>query len=65
MNILPKRLFGFLALLFWGKSSAAPPDAGLRAFQSLRRQAETNGLQNMSMDEINAEITKYRSRKRK
>ena len=45
--------------------TAAPSDAGLRAFQALRRQAKENGLQEMSLDEINAEITKTRNRKGK
>ncbi len=38
--------------------TAMPSDAGLRAFRSLRRQAKANGVQGMSLDEINAEITK-------
>ena len=45
--------------------TAAPSDTGLRAFQSLRRQAKANGLQGMSLSEINAEITKTRKRKDK
>ena len=45
--------------------AAAPADTGLRAFQSLRRQAKVNGLQDMSLAEINAEITKTRKRKDK
>ena len=45
--------------------TAAPSDAGLRAFQSLRRQAKSNGLQGMSLAEINAEITKTRNRRGK
>lgn len=40
--------------------SADSASAGLKAFQSLRRQAKTNGLQDMSLDEINAEITQSR-----
>ena len=36
--------------------TADPSDAGLRAFRSLRRQAKANGVQGMSLDEINAEI---------
>ena len=43
----------------------AAPDAGLMAFQALRRQAKANGLQDMSLDEINAEITQTRNRKGK
>ena len=44
--------------------SAVPPETGLglRAFQSLRRQAKANGLQEMSLDEINAEINKTRKK---
>ena len=38
--------------------TAGPSDAGLRAFRSLRRQAKANGVQGMSLDEINAEITR-------
>ena len=45
--------------------TAAPSDAGLQAFRSLRRQAKANGLQGMSLNEINAEITRSRNRKRK
>lgn len=43
--------------------SAVPSDtgSGLRAFQSLRRQAKANGLQEMTLDEINAEINKCRN----
>ena len=47
------------------KITAAPSDAGLRAFQCLRRQAKENGLQDMSLDEINEVITKSRAGKRK
>ena len=45
--------------------SAVPPDTGLRAFQSLRRQAKANGLREMSPDEINAEINNTRNGKGK
>ena len=38
--------------------TAGPSDAGVRAFRSLRRQAKANGVQGMSLDEINAEITR-------
>ena len=40
--------------------TAVPSDAGSRAFRSLRRQAKANGVQGMSLDEINAEITRTR-----
>lgn len=43
--------------------SADSAKPGLQAFQSLRRQAKENGLQDMSLDEINAEISKCRERK--
>jgi len=45
--------------------TAAPSDTGLRAFQALRLQAKANGLQDMSLAEINAEITKSRAKKGK
>lgn len=45
--------------------TAAPSDAGLKAFQSLRRQAKANGLQDMSLDEINEIIAQTRNRKSK
>jgi len=40
--------------------SAESGNPGLRAFQALRRQAKANGLQEMSLDEINDEIAKSR-----
>ena len=46
-------------------TAAAPSDAGLRAFQSLRRQAKVNGLQDMSLAEINEIIAQTRNRKSK
>ena len=45
--------------------TAASSDAGLKAFQSLRRQAKANGLQDMSLAEINEVITKSRAKKGK
>ena len=45
--------------------SAAPSDAGLQAFRSLRRQAKANGLQDLSLDEINEVIAQTRNRKGK
>ena len=38
----------------------ASSDAGIRAFQSLRQQAAANGLQDLSLREINREIAKSR-----
>ena len=38
----------------------ASSDTGIRAFQSLRKQAEANGLQDLSLREINREIAKSR-----
>ena len=43
--------------------SAEPTNAGLIAFQSLRRQAKAKGLQDLSLDEINEEIAKSRAEK--
>ena len=42
---------------------SASSDAGLRAFQSLREQAKANGLQDLSLREINREIAKSRAGK--
>ena len=42
---------------------SASSDAGIRAFQSLREQAKANGLQNLSLREINREIAKSRADK--
>ena len=42
--------------------TAAPSDTGLKAFQRLRHQAKANGLQDMSLTEINAEITEEKIR---
>lgn len=38
-------------------------EEGLKAFYQLRAEAEKNGLQNMTLDEINAEIAAVRSGK--
>ena len=38
---------------------------GLQAFFALRKQAEENGLSDMSLDEINAEITAARAERGK
>ena len=43
--------------------TAASSDAGMLAFQTLRNEAKTNGVQGMSLKEINQEITKVRNRK--
>lgn len=42
-------------------SSAAPNADGLKAFLALREEARRNDLQEMSLDEINTEISKARS----
>ena len=41
---------------------AAEPDraAGMQAFLTMRAEAKKNGIQDMSLDEINAEIAKAR-----
>ena len=36
-------------------------EGAMQAFMALRKSAEVNGLQNMSLDEINAEINAARS----
>ena len=42
---------------------SASSDAGIRAFQGLREQAKANGLQELSLREINREIAKSRADK--
>ena len=42
---------------------SASSDTGIRAFQSLRQQAAANGLQDLSLREINREIAKSRAGK--
>ena len=37
---------------------------GQKAFKQLRKEAKKNGLQDMSLDEINAEIKAYRQERR-
>lgn len=43
--------------------TAESADAGMRAFQSLRQQAQARGLQDMPLREINREIAKSRIKK--
>ena len=43
--------------------SAASPNAGLQAFQTLRAQAKENGVQGMTLRAINREIAASRKRK--
>ena len=38
---------------------------GMRAFMALRQEAETNGLSDMTLDEINAEINAARAERKK
>ena len=42
---------------------SASSNPGIRAFNSLRQQAKANGLQGMSLREINQEIAKSRAGK--
>ena len=38
--------------------------AGMQAFETLRKEAEKNGLQQMTLEEINAEITAARDERK-
>ena len=38
---------------------------GMRAFMALRQEAQANGLSDMTLDEINAEINASRAERRK
>lgn len=42
-------------------SSPAMYESGMRSFMALRDEAKKNGIQDMSLDEINAEITAVRA----
>ena len=44
-------------------SLATGETAGANAFQALRKQAKTNGVQGMSLSEINSEINRARGKK--
>lgn len=44
-------------------SLATGETAGANAFQALRKQAKANGVQGMSLSEINSEIDRARGRK--
>ena len=44
-------------------SLATGETAGANAFQALRKQAKANGLQGMSLSEINSEINRARGKK--
>ncbi len=45
-------------------SLATGETAGANAFQALRKQAKANGVQGMSLSEINSEIDRARGKKR-
>ena len=44
----------------WKSSAFTDCKQGRNAFMALRREAKQNGIQDMSLDEINAEIQKAR-----
>ena len=44
-------------------SLATGETAGVNAFQALRKQAKANGVQGMSLSEINSEIDRARGKK--
>lgn len=44
-------------------SLTASGTAGANAFQALRKQAKANGIQGMSLSEINSEINRARGKK--
>ncbi len=46
-------------------SKSSEREEGLRAFLELWKQAEENGVQDMSLEEINAEINAVRNRRNK
>ncbi len=62
INIFARKVIREKRIPFEVSLVTAEP-AGMSAFQSLRRQAKDNGIQGMSLSEINAEIDSARGRK--
>ncbi len=62
INIFARKVIREKRIPFDVSLATAEP-AGMSAFQSLRRQAKDNGIQGMSLSEINAEIGSARGRK--
>ncbi len=62
INIFARKVIREKRIPFEVSLVTAEP-AGMSAFQSLRRQAKDNGVQGMSLSEINAEIGSARGRK--
>ena len=49
---------------YFDKNKKVSLKQGQKAFKQLRKEAKKNGLQDMSLDEINAEIKAYRQERR-
>lgn len=65
MNVFARAVVIYRKIPFEIKGSKKDPSmGGLKAFQELRSQAEKNGLQDMTLDEINEEIRLAREEKR-
>ncbi len=62
INIFARKVIREKRIPFEVSLVTAEP-AGMSAFQSLRRQAKDNGIQGMSLSEINAEIDSARGGK--
>lgn len=65
MNIFANAVVVYRKIPFEIKSKevTAPFTEGLEAFYALRSEAQNNGLQDLSLDEINEEIKSSRNKK--
>ena len=61
MNVFAKAVVRERKIPFDIKSSDITREDGLKAFYALREEAKRNGLQDMTLEEINAEITAARN----
>ena len=65
MNIYVKAVGRQLAIPFsLSVADATLPATLMNAFESLQEEADNNGISNMTMEEIVAEISEYRKEKR-
>lgn len=65
MTVFAKAVVKYRKIPFEIKASREDPSMkGLKAFEALRKQAADNGLQDMTLDEINEEIRLAREERR-
>ena len=64
MNVFANAVVRQRRIPFEVTADPSPYTTGLEAFRALRTEAEKNGLQEMTLDEINEEIRQARKEKR-